>query len=53
VNLYAKFPEQNVINLPVISFGDKVNLMAYRYPVPQGIERKGVVFYIHGYGCFI
>ena len=26
--------------------------MAYRYPVPTGKERKGVVFYIHGYGAY-
>ena len=26
--------------------------MTYRYPVPEGTARKGVIFYIHGYGSY-
>lgn len=26
--------------------------MTYRYPVPQGVERKGVIFFLHGYGSY-
>ena len=26
--------------------------MTYRYPVPEGTDRKGIVFYIHGFGSY-
>ena len=26
--------------------------MTYRYPVPHGTDRKGIVFYVHGFGCY-
>ena len=26
--------------------------MTYRYPVPQGVEHKGVIFYLHGFGAY-
>jgi alpha-beta hydrolase superfamily lysophospholipase len=26
--------------------------MTYRYPVPSDIERKGIMFYIHGFGNY-
>jgi alpha-beta hydrolase superfamily lysophospholipase len=26
--------------------------MTYRYPVPKGQERKGIVFYVHGFGAY-
>lgn len=27
-------------------------LQTYRYPVPNGVQRKGIVFYIHGFGAY-
>jgi hypothetical protein len=30
----------------------EITLETYRYPCPQGVERKGVVFYIHGFGAY-
>jgi len=47
-----KFPEQNVLDLSVFQFGKPIKLKAYRYPVPVGKQRRGVVFYIHGYGAY-
>ena len=38
--------------MPVEQFGKPIKIAAYRYPVPEGTVRKGVVFYIHGYGCY-
>lgn len=29
-----------------------MKLKSYRYPVPEGKQRKGVVFYVHGYGAY-
>merc|ERR1712086_744337 len=31
--------------------GDGVRIANYRYPVQVGVERKGILFYVHGYGC--
>lgn len=33
------------------SFGKEQKLAHYRYPVQVGQERKGIVFFVHGYGC--
>lgn len=32
------------------TLGDGVKIANYRYPVQVGVERKGIVFFIHGYG---
>lgn len=32
------------------TLGDDVKIANYRYPVQIGVERKGIVFFIHGYG---
>jgi alpha-beta hydrolase superfamily lysophospholipase len=26
--------------------------MTYRFPVPSSVKRKGVVFYLHGFGAY-
>ena len=26
--------------------------MTYRYPVPSDLERRGIIFYIHGFGSY-
>ena len=26
--------------------------MSYRYPCPEGVDRKGIVFYVHGWGGY-
>jgi alpha-beta hydrolase superfamily lysophospholipase len=26
--------------------------MTYRYPVPEDTERKGIIFYVHGFGSY-
>lgn len=47
-----KFPEENVLDLTVFQFGKPIKLKSYRYPVPVGKQRRGVIFYIHGYGAY-
>lgn len=32
------------------TLGDGVKLANYRYPVQVGVERKGILFFVHGYG---
>jgi len=32
---------------------EKHRISTYRYPVPEGVERKGIVFFNHGYGANI
>ena len=45
-----KFPEEDVLELPVEHFGKTIQLKSYRYPPKE--YRKGVVFSIHGYGSY-
>jgi hypothetical protein len=48
-----KFPECESMDIKVKSKkGIEYKLVTYRYPVPEGIERKGIIFYIHGYGSY-
>ena len=44
------YPESNVVDLAVQQYGKTIQLSTYRW-APKN-ERKGVVFYIHGYGSF-
>jgi pimeloyl-ACP methyl ester carboxylesterase len=46
----ARFPESDVLELPVVQKGKELLLRSYRYP-PKNY-RKAVVFYIHGYGSY-
>lgn len=32
------------------TLGDGVKIWNYRYPVQVGVQRRGIVFYVHGYG---
>lgn len=32
------------------TLGDGCKIANYRYPVQVGVERKGIVFFVHGYG---
>ncbi|TNV77717.1 hypothetical protein FGO68_gene14245 [Halteria grandinella] len=43
------FPEVNPIDLIVEQNGAPFKLANYRYPCKVGVERKGIVFYVHGY----
>ena len=49
-NWEENFAEEDILELPVEQFGRVIKLKAYRYP-PKNY-RKGVVFYIHGYGSY-
>lgn len=40
------------MKLKVEQDGEEIALMTYRYPVPEGVARKGIVFYIHGFGAY-
>lgn len=46
----AGFPEEFVVDLTVFQFGKPIKLKSYRYPAVG--ERKGVVFFLHGYGTY-
>ena len=44
------YAEEDILELIVEQFGKPVKLKSYRYPPKE--YRKGVVFYIHGYGSY-
>lgn len=50
--LQVEWPEQGVLDLKVEQDGVEVKLHIYRYPVPERVIRKGVVFYVHGLGSY-
>jgi hypothetical protein len=46
----ACFPEEYVVDLTVTQFGEPIKLKSFRFPAVG--DRKGVVFYMHGYGTY-
>ena len=46
----VQYAEEDVLELPVDHYGKTIMLKAYRFPPKE--YRKGVVFYIHGYGSY-
>ncbi len=48
----AFYPQEDVLDLEVMQFGQPIKLKNYRYPIPEGQTRRGVVFYLHGYGGY-
>lgn len=50
--MQVKWPEVDPLQLRVEQDGEQVTLMTYRYPVVEGVKRKGVIFYIHGLGAY-
>jgi hypothetical protein len=53
LNIYAKYPNIDPVKLTQVQRGKEVHLRAYHMPVPEGKKRRGVIFYIHGYGSNI
>ncbi len=51
-HMQVKWPETDPLKLRVEQDGEEVVLMTYRYPVPKGTQRKGLVFYFHGFGAY-
>jgi alpha-beta hydrolase superfamily lysophospholipase len=51
-NFDLAYPEKNILDLQVTDQeGKPCLLQTYRYPVDTTkVERKGIVFYLHGYG---
>ena len=50
---YEQWPEINPLNLVVTKKdGTLLKLQTYRYPVPESQKRKGILFYIHGFGGY-
>ena len=47
-----QWPQENPIDIKS-SLGDGVELANYRFPVPEGIKTKGIVYFVHGYGCSV
>ena len=46
--------ERDILKLEVTQFGkDKVKLASFRFPAKDADKRKGVCFYIHGFGTSI
>lgn len=45
------WPEIGDLDLTVMEGNKEIKLVTYRWPVPSGEQRKGVVFLIHGYGA--
>jgi alpha-beta hydrolase superfamily lysophospholipase len=50
--MQVPWPETDPLSLKVTQDGEEISLMTYRYPVPEGKNRKGVIFYIHGFGAY-
>lgn len=46
------YTDYNPLQLKAYEDNVEINLMTYRYRVPKGIQRKGVVFYSHGFGGY-
>lgn len=46
-----KFPEINPIDFKVKSKGKEVKIANYRYPSANK-DKKGLVYYMHGYGDY-
>lgn len=51
-HIQTPWPETDSLKLRVSQDDQEVVLMTYRYPVPFGVEMKGVIFYIHGFGSY-
>lgn len=51
-HIAVPWPETDVLKLRVEQDDEEIPLMTYRYPVQAGTDRKGVIFYIHGYGSY-
>ena len=52
VNYKAVTWPENSTNAIDFSF-DGMKINNYRYPVQIGQKRKGIVFFVHGYGCSV
>ena len=48
----VKFTEYNPIKVEVKEGKQIIALANYRLAVPDGVEKKGIVFYIHGYNTY-
>lgn len=48
----AFYPEEDVVDLTVEQFGKPIKLKSYRYPAVDQSKRRGIVFYLHGYGTY-
>ncbi len=51
-HLAMPWPEVDPLKLRSTQDDEEITLMTYRYPVPMGKERKGIIFYIHGFGSY-
>lgn len=49
--MQVAWPEEDILGLKVEQDGVEVKLHTYRFPVPESVNRKGVVFYVHGLGA--
>lgn len=51
-HIAVPWPETDNLNLRVMQDDEEITLMTYRYPVPEGTARKGIIFYLHGFGSY-
>lgn len=51
-HMQVEWPEVDPLKLRAEQDGEDIILMTYRYPVPADRPRKGVAFYIHGFGAY-
>ena len=47
--MLEKFTEYNPLNLKAFEDGKEIDLMTYRYAVPEGVVKKGIVLNLAGY----
>ncbi len=51
--MQVKWTEYDPLKLVVKEEDEEdVHLMTYRYAVPDGVQRKGIIFFIHGFGAY-
>ncbi len=49
-----RFPEVNQMGVRGVQGGKEIRLADYRYPSSNAVlERRGIIYFIHGYGDYI
>ena len=50
--MQVKYTEYNPVDVIVKDDNKDIKLATYRYHVPEGAEKKGVLFFVHGFGDY-
>ena len=50
--MLEKYTQYNPLELKAFEDGKEIDLMTYRYAVPDGVQLKGIELYLTGYGSY-